>query len=165
VERLTLRDMTIDVGNESLFYLRNGSLIVNLERVRLVRFDAGLGRCHIFRADGGMLIRADECLFTGGYGDHPGSAYLFKGNPILAHFTRCRFELLRLALHEMQRTTSRGRILFQDCTFNLLNRDPFATKITHVDFSNSIMEKVLPGGTQMDLLKKDFEEYRGKFGL
>lgn len=165
VERLTLRDLTIDAVNDGLFYLRTGSLIVNLERVRIVRFDAGHGRCDIFRAEGGMLIRANECEFIGGYGEHPGSADLFKGNPILARFTRCHFELLRLALHEMQRTHSRGRISFQDCTFTLLSRDPFTTKIQNVDFPGSLVEKLLPRGTQLNLLQKDFDEFSGKFGM
>ena len=134
VQRLAFRDLTLDAGNDGLFDMRSGALVLDLERVRIVRFDAAHGGCHVFDARG-VLIRARDSKIIGGYGRHPGHGDLFRSGPILARFSRCRFELLDMSL---SRVGSRGRVLFQDCSFHLLEENPMLAATENVQFAGGV---------------------------
>jgi len=71
------------------------ALVLDLESVRIIGFDAGHGGCNIFDARKGNVIQARDSDFIGGYGKAPGLGYLFSsGQSILARFTNCHLELL-----------------------------------------------------------------------
>ncbi len=120
VQRLHVRDITLDAGNDYLFDLRGGGLTIDMENVRVVRFDMGAGSSLVFGVRNGVLIRARNCEFLDGYGRHPGSGNLFRGSALVASFTGCLFRTVELRL-------SRGNessVLFNGCTFENYRNDP-----------------------------------------
>ena len=56
VERLTIRDLTLDCENDGLFDLRSGDASLDIAGVRIVRFDASHGGCRIFTGDRGTVL-------------------------------------------------------------------------------------------------------------
>jgi len=161
-ERLAFRDLTLDAENDGLFDMRSGSLVVDLERVRVVRFDAGHGGCTIFSTDG-ALIRATDSLFVGGYGKSPGHGRLTDARPTLARFTGCRFELLELGLGGLGPT---DRVVFRECVFDLLDEDPRERSSSSTAFVGCRFERPLEGASSREALRKDladlFWELRGR---
>jgi len=114
LERLTLRDMTLDADNDGLFDIRSVTALVDLQRVRIVRFDAGHGGCNTLSASRGAIFRARDVDFVGGYGRSPGNGDLLDGAPIIALFQNCRFE--RIKMRDL--TPGDGsQVRFQDCRF------------------------------------------------
>lgn len=152
VERFTFRDLTIDANDNGLFDLRSGCLVLDLGNVRIVRFDAGHGGCDIFGVREGSLIQAVNCEIIGGYGQSPGSGYLFEGSPVIGSFTDCRLELLDLTFREV---SPAGRLLFQNCIFALLEEDPLENNAPGVFFSGCLVESLLEPGTPKSDLRKD----------
>jgi hypothetical protein len=117
--RLRFRDLTIDAENDGMFDMRSGAAVLDLERVRVVRFDAGHGGCYIFSVREGAVIRARQCRFEGGYGRSPGNGNLLRSPTVIARFEDCRFELIRgLSLDQA------GHIEFRGCSFERLDRNP-----------------------------------------
>ncbi|MFT4541306.1 MAG: hypothetical protein ACI841_003953 [Planctomycetota bacterium] len=128
VERLSFRDLTLDSENDGLFDMRRGGLTLDLERVRVVRFDAGHGGCYVFSVRGGAVIRALECEFVGGYGRSPGSGYLYRSNTILAEFDNCLFDTLEFG------TLSDSRVTYRGCTFEGMRTNPSDNSASGVSF-------------------------------
>jgi hypothetical protein len=117
VERLTLRDMTIDCQNDGLFDLRTGNASLDLTRVRLVRFDAGHGGCTLFKANDGVVLVMSDSEVVGGFGSSPGDGRLLSsaGSPEYAmRFTNVLFQLVDPEFDTMKRG------LFIGCRFELL---------------------------------------------
>ncbi len=119
VERLAFRNMTLDCENNGLFDLRNESMLLDLERVRIVRFDAGHGGCKIFGVTRGSVLRARDCQIVGGYGRSPGNGDIFRRGPVIARFENCHFELV----DDWPRLKN-SRIHYKGCTFALLRKNP-----------------------------------------
>ncbi len=152
MERFALRNLTIDAENDGLFDLRSGSLLVDLLNVRIVCFDAGHGGCSIFGVRKGSMIKATNCQIIGGYGRAPGNGRLFSGSPVIADFVNCRLELLDLTLKDVSLT---GRVLFQNCVFALMKKDPQEDHPSSVRFAGCLVESLLDR-TDPDLdLQKD----------
>jgi hypothetical protein len=102
IERLTIRDLTINAADNYVFDKRSGNMTIRLERVRIIGFDMGAGGSVAFGVEG-MLLEAKQCQFLGGYGRSPGSGNLLRGGPIVCRFTDCTFKQLRsLELDEMK---------------------------------------------------------------
>lgn len=150
VERLTLRDMTIDCDNDGLFDLRSGGLTLDMQRVRIVRFDAGHGGADIFAPRGGLFLRLDDCEILGGYGRSPGNGDLFdvgKG-PVLGRFRNCQIELLGL------RFPSATQLVFESCSFDLLR--PGALDSPALSLMNCSFGNELDSGNPKQNLARDF---------
>lgn len=130
VERLRFRDLTIDAENDGMFDLRTGAAVLDLERVRLVRFDAAHGGCYAFSVREGVALRARNCEIIGGYGRSPGNGNLFRSPATIARFEDCRFELIRMRL------PYDGEVLFQGCSFRLMGSDPRAKANESTRFVN-----------------------------
>ena len=124
LERLSFRDLTLDCENDGLFDHRSRASSISLERVRVVRFDAGHGGCYVFFFREGVLVRARDCEFVGGYGTRPGMGDLARGEPLLASFVDCRFRLL--GMHLPQRLGSTSAVRFERCHFELEHVDPLS---------------------------------------
>jgi len=153
VNRLAFRNLTLDAENEGLFYLRAGSLVLDLENVRIVRFDAGHGGCTILDAKNGNVIKAINCEIIGGYGRSPGKGNLFdRGDSVLAHFTNCRIELLKLGLRP---SSQDGHILFQNCTFSLLRTNPLEKPMANIEFTGCKFETLWDFQMPREKLRKD----------
>ncbi len=124
VERLRLQNLTIDGRNDGIFDLRMGSLVLEMEGVRVVGFDAGHGGSYVFAVSGGTILQATSCEFLGGYTETPGQGHLFRPTSqagFLASFRSCRFELHSLELQRI--TRQNARILFEQCSFELMQDD------------------------------------------
>ncbi|MEQ8766669.1 MAG: hypothetical protein RL885_22335 [Planctomycetota bacterium] len=136
VERLRIEDLTLDGSRHGVFDLRTGSLVLDIERVRIVGFDRGAGGSNIFSvAESPSLIRARQCRFEGGYGRSPGGGHLFRWSAkLLASFEDCRFETFFLVLDDASRTES--RLLFQNCSFDRM-RDDFTKSHSGVQLRGS----------------------------
>ncbi len=130
VERLRFRDLTFDTGNDYAFDLRQGGALLDFERVRVVRFDMGAGGSLAFSVQSGMMLRARDCEFLGGYGSSPGSGRLFRGAALISRFERCRFDLIDLELEEVKG----GEVLFLHCTFDRLRVDPTRSASPRIRF-------------------------------
>ncbi|MHC4941864.1 MAG: hypothetical protein ACYTG7_02480 [Planctomycetota bacterium] len=153
-KRLAFRDLTLDCENTGLFDMRTGSLVLDLERVRLVRFDAGHGGCCIFSARG-CLVRMTDSEIVGGYGGSPGNGRLFRSNPVIMRFTSCRFELVELGLNRVE---SSSRISFQNCRFSLLDSNPLLEEHPSVDFTGCTFESIRDSSMTRDKLRKDLSK-------
>ncbi|MFH1999746.1 MAG: hypothetical protein ABIK28_08700 [Planctomycetota bacterium] len=154
IERLSIQDLTLDVANDGLFDLKKGSLVIDLNSVRIVCFDAGHGGCDLFSAKG-CLVRAQNSEFIGGYGSSPGAGHLFDKSPVLARFVNCRFELLDLALKQAGK---KGRISFQNCVFVNLDQDPMLSSFKNVDYHHCVTESVLAPDTNKRTLRKELTD-------
>ncbi len=120
LQHLTIRDMTLDADNDGLFDLRVAGALVDLQRVRIVRFDAAHGGCTTLSSSKGGLYRLRDVDFVGGYGRSPGRGDLMDGSPILASFENCRFE--RIEMTDL--TPGQGsQVRFTDCHF-ITESDP-----------------------------------------
>lgn len=146
LERLTLLDMTLDAGNDGLFDVRSEGAVIDLQRVRIVRFDAGHGGCDVLSSYQGAVIRARDVDFIGGYGKSPGNGNLLYGKPIVASFESCRFERIemrdlepgqgsfvrfadcRFVLTEATPIHQAPGLHFEGCQYEPLPDEPFATK-------------------------------------
>ncbi len=120
VERLTLRDMTIDCENDGLFDLRSGKLVLDVLRTRLVRFDAGHGGAVLFSARSGAMVRVAHSEILGGFGKSPGNGRLFRSGPLLTHIIDSRLELLDPTFTEV----SHG--VFERCTIDRITPNDLA---------------------------------------
>lgn len=150
VERLRFRDLTIDAENDGMFDLRTGAAVLDLERVRLVRFDAAHGGCYAFSVREGVALRARNCEIIGGYGRSPGNGNLFRSPATIARFEDCRFELIRMRL------PYDGEVLFQGCSFRLLGSDPRAkanesTRFVNCSFAEPLEQARDDAGLAKDL--------------
>jgi hypothetical protein len=159
VTRLAFRDLTLDAQNDGLFDMRSGSLVLDLQRVRIVRFDAGHGGCNIFSSRGAM-IRATDSEIVGGYGSYPGGGYLTRGSPILARFSNCHFEFLDLSLDYI----GKGRVIFDRCSFSLLNRDPRQRHDSRVTLLGCTFGELLDPNTPRSELQKQLSDLFWGFG-
>lgn len=152
VERLALRDMTIDTGNDGLFDLRGVKLLLDMERVRVVRFDAGHGGSYVFDANGGSIVRARSCQFIGGYGKSPGRGWLYRNGPILARFENCHFELFeRYAIQD-------SKIVYRGCTFELLKENPLLQPSSSEKFISCTFSNPLGAVEDKATLAKDLSD-------
>jgi hypothetical protein len=154
VERLAISDLTLDCGDDGLFDLRSGSLLLDLNKVRIVRFDAAHGGCTIFDSEG-LLVRAHNCKFVGGYGRSPGHGRLLRSGPPLARFIGCHFELIDLNL---KRAGIKGRIAFEYCTFNLLYENPLEQEYPIAEFISCDFDTLLDRRTPREELQKDLTD-------
>ena len=154
VERLAFRNLTIFTCDDYGFDLRNAGAVLDYEGVRSVGFDIGAGGSLCFSVNRGVMIRARDSQFLGGYGRHPGSGNLWRGDTLVARFERCRFELVDL---EVGRLRS-GKVVFQQCVFGLMDRDPMKSASTRVLFQNCVLEPVTDPKTAFPDKRKDLGE-------
>ena len=138
VERLTLRDMTIDCMNDGLFDLRSGTLSVDVVRVRFVRFDAAHGGCDLFSANYGMVLDMRDSEVIGGFGRAPGRGELLDGSPIVGRFTNVLFDLLDPSFDKLDRA------LFTACRFERIH-ESYIEQGNLLDFQNCDFGEILPG--------------------
>lgn len=122
VDHLGFRDVTIDCDNDGLFDKRQGSLVLRLSNVRLVRFDAGHGGCTLFSINEGLIVHAIDTEFIGGFGRSPGNGSIFESSDIfLGHFERCSFTGIKYPLFRSvcERSAS---LWMDDCQFDQKHR-------------------------------------------
>jgi hypothetical protein len=136
VHNLTLRDLTLDCGDNYLTDFRGVGITLRVERCRLIGFDMGAGGSVMLAADAGVF-HATNSRIEAGFGRSPGSGNLFRvRSGFLARlegctvvgpfrsvmddgtylFERCTFEAVRK--QDLERNGDRVRLV--DCTF----RDP-----------------------------------------
>lgn len=123
VQRLRIKNLTIDCANNYMFDLRSAGLSLDLENVRIVRFDMGAGGSLVFGVNDGLFLRAVNCEFLGGYGRSPVSGNLFRGDALVATFTGCTFQRVGLRLHG----TSAATTSFVNCIFREYHEEPTET--------------------------------------
>ncbi|MCB9913788.1 MAG: hypothetical protein H6828_01410 [Planctomycetes bacterium] len=129
--RLAFRDLTLDCDDDGLFDHRSDVSSVRMERVRVVRFDAGHGGCTVFSFNGGAVVHATDCEFLGGYGRAPGRGSLLRpGPPFLMRFERCRFRLIELRF--LSSLDADSAAVLVGCQFELLGSDPLGWSNEHV---------------------------------
>lgn len=150
IERLAFRDLTVDAQNDGMFDARSGKGVLDFLRVRIVRFDAGHGGCYVFAVQGGIMLRAEQCDFLGGYGSYPGGGHLFRHQPKVARFTDCRFELIDVSGIQ----SSRGHYLFNRCSFLLTGANPLDLQRGGLYFRSCAYEQIPPDTPREELQKK-----------
>ena len=119
VRRLSLANLTIHADNDGLFDLRAAGMSLDMERVRVIGFDAAHGGCKIFSVRPGALLRVRNCEFLGGYGKSPGNGQLLRLSYGFARFENCRFEGFTWRAPDLQ-----GILLFKGCHFDRMSADP-----------------------------------------
>ena len=150
VERLTLRDLTVDCGDDGLFDLRTGALGLRAERVRFVRFDAGHGGSVLFAARG-VVLDLRDCEVLGGFGRAPGLGDLVRGEPAQGRFTNVRFELLDPGFRALDAA------VFTNCRFDrILAADQAAPG--HLVFRGCQFGEPLPNGYSLSDLRRELAE-------
>lgn len=163
VNRLKLEDLTLDAGDHAPFSMRGEKVGIDLDRVRVVRFDNGRGGSALFRlyADyGECVIRACDSEFIGGYGEGRGVGNLFRCEHLLASFTGCKFELIDI----LDKKRVKGwQIFFKGCEFVLLREDPTCEKTGAIVFEDSVLKSVLPANDTIDDHRKDYEAFKKRF--
>jgi hypothetical protein len=115
VRRLEVRDCTIFTNDNYFIDQREGEVTMLLERVRVVGMDFAAGASCVFSFHGGAVVRARDCRFEGGYGDHPGSGQLLSfrsAAPVAARFERCTVSRIHLTIEGIQGGTT---IVFDSC--------------------------------------------------
>lgn len=149
--RFTLRDATLDCAEDGLFDHRNQPSVVTMDRVRVVRHDAGHGGAHVIGTDD-TLIRMRDTVIAGGYGRSPQHAQLHdvRTSAFLGRFERCVFrqidtkfssvrdgaalafvecifeDLLDFPRGDPEDATARWNrdaLAFDDCTFSFAEKD------------------------------------------
>ncbi len=129
VNCLGFRDMTIDCSNDGLFDKRQGTLVLRMSNVRLVRFDAGHGGCRLFSINDGLIVHAVDCEFIGGLGRSPGNGSIFDSSKILlGHFERCSFFGINYELFRAIRERS-SLLWMDDCKFDRKYADNTSVKL------------------------------------
>jgi len=117
VRRLTLRDLTLDVGNHG--ELRDDAsrlTTIRIERCRLVGYDTGAGGSTLFDWRGPALILAEDSRFEAGYGHGaPRGRLLQGGKYAAARFERCAFRVFGDV--ESVESGARGTVVFKQCRF------------------------------------------------
>jgi hypothetical protein len=141
---LTLRDLTIDCGDNYLTRMRSAPAIIHMERCRVIGFDMGAGGSEML-SGGTIAFWAEDCSFEAGFGRSPGSGNLFDvRSGLLARLDRCTirgpfssvcyhfdatqvFSNCRLLdMSEHARTWLEGRregVRFENCEMTYLTRD------------------------------------------
>lgn len=155
VERLTIRGLTLFTEHDGLFDLRSGSAILEFDDVRVIGFDAAHGGATIFSTDG-LMIRAMNSDFLGGYGRSPGRGDLFRHGPLVGRFSQCRFELIeRLGFSNV----GRGKLVFAGCSFGLMADDLLNWRArSNIVFSGCSFEPPLSRGVDRDTLQKSVDD-------
>lgn len=152
VERLTIRDMTVDCGNNYLFDARRGGVTLDLRSVRIVRFDMGAGGSLIFGVNEGLVLRARDCEFLGGYGRSPGSGNFSRGAAKLFHFDGCTFGRIDL------RDSRSGPVHFPSCRFREFSRDPH-DMLPDATFSECVVEPLIGIQEYLDRTVQSLTEF------
>jgi hypothetical protein len=139
VERLTLRDMTIDCENDGLFDLRTGNASLDIARVRIVRFDAGHGGCDIFTGTDGVVLVMSDSEVLGGFGKSPGNGSLVStgSTGCVARFTNVLFRLVDPEFTDIEHG------LFIDCRFEGMTQQRMAGS-NGMDFHDCSFGELLP---------------------
>ena len=154
VERLTLRDMTIDCLNDGLFDLRSGNAALDIARVRIVRFDAGHGGCHLFDGDDGTVLVMRNSEILGGFGRSPGNGSLLgsAGSPVNAmRFENVRFEFINMQFSSMKHG------LFLGCSFDRMT-DNYMSGAQRLEFRGCAFGEILPSGLDRRTLQRSLNE-------
>ncbi len=154
VERLTLRDMTIDCDNDGLFDLRSGNASLDVARVRLVRFDAGHGGCQLFTGDDGVVLAMRDSEILGGFGKNPGHGQLVStaGSPTYAlRFTNVLFDLVDPEFHSVDEG------LFVGCRFENMTPNRMAGS-EDMQFMNCSFGELLSNNYDEDALQRSLNE-------
>ena len=134
VDRLGFRDMTVDCDNDGMFDKRQGSLILRLSNVRLVRFDAGHGGCTLFSINEGLIVHATDTEFIGGFGRSPGRGSIFESCKIfLGHFERCVFTGIE---HDLFRSVRQNKacLWMDECQFDRKHKTNGSTELKDCKF-------------------------------
>lgn len=108
LRRLDLRDCTVHTNGMDLLDQRGGGASITMERVRVVGFDSGRGRHCVFGAREGLMLRATDCEFIGGYGLVPSGGMLYGAtvDALIARFEGCLFQDLWPSLEMLPRTSA-----------------------------------------------------------
>jgi hypothetical protein len=149
VERLSLRDMTIDCLNDGLFDLRSGNAALDISRVRIVRFRGAL-----FDGDDGTVLVMRNSEILGGYGKRPDSGSLVgsAGSPVNAmRFENVRFELIDMEFHSMKHG------LFLGCSFDRMTEHDMSGEQL-VEFRGCAFGEILPSGFDRSTLQRSLNE-------
>jgi hypothetical protein len=145
VARLRVRDCTLSAGDRPLLDATHGFASVELERVRVVGFDGGVGLSPVLRARG-LAARWRDCEILGGLGRAPGSGSLFDatGGALAARVERTRIASVRLGLEAWK---PHALVRFERCSIEEAIDDPASElgRLAGVSFSTSPIARLAPG--------------------
>ncbi|QDU67033.1 hypothetical protein [Engelhardtia mirabilis] len=115
IERLTLRDCTIDTEGHDLFSYSHGCGTMTIADARVVGFDHEAEEAAVFHMPCGML-RVSDTEFLGGFGPAPGSGAIFSvlSGALMARFDRCTFRDTYFSSAKLRTSFT---LHFQDCHF------------------------------------------------
>jgi len=122
LEDFRIAHCTLLTHGNALFSQR-AAATVELDDVRVIGFDNGIGEGALLDFRGGAALLARDCEFLGGFGSRPagGLALATPQTAFIARFDSCKFDLQSIGLGRMQRGVT---LRFVDCTLSRILDNP-----------------------------------------